>query len=62
MKLVSKILSVFLLSIGLLMIETAMLFGHRDKALDDLKAKYAPPPSAFVSGDGMDVHYRDEGD
>lgn len=38
-----------------------ILFGYRDKPVAELKAKYAPSPSAFVNIDGMDVHYRDEG-
>jgi pimeloyl-ACP methyl ester carboxylesterase len=32
-----------------------------DIPVDQLKAKYAPPPSQFLALDGMQVHYRDEG-
>ena len=38
-----------------------LLFGHRDIPLEKLKSKYAPPPSLFMPLDGMEVHYRDEG-
>ena len=38
-----------------------LLFGYRDVPMDDLMAKYAQAPSAFIRLDGMDVHYRDEG-
>ncbi len=33
----------------------------RDKSVRDLRAKWAPPPSTFLTIDGMDVHMRDEG-
>ncbi|MCU0419334.1 MAG: alpha/beta hydrolase [Cyclobacteriaceae bacterium] len=36
-------------------------YWKSDLPLDELKAKYAPPPSRFVRVQGMDVHYRDEG-
>jgi pimeloyl-ACP methyl ester carboxylesterase len=32
-----------------------------DLPLDQLKTRYAPPPSKFLALDGLDVHYRDEG-
>lgn len=32
-----------------------------DIPLEELKARWAPPPSRFVRVDGMDVHVRDEG-
>lgn len=38
-----------------------ILFGYKDKQVKDLKEKYAPSPSVFISVDGVDVHYRDEG-
>lgn len=40
----------------------ALFFGYQDISLQDLKAKYAPVTSSFISVDGMDVHFRDEGD
>ncbi len=56
-----KIFKVLLISIlGFILIVSA-LFGYRDKPLEELKLKYAQSPSAFIKMDGMDVHYRDEG-
>ena len=53
------------LGILLLLVTTisliCLLFGYTDKSVDDLKTKYAPPPSAFVSIMDMEVHYRNEG-
>jgi hypothetical protein len=37
-----------------------IFFGHRDIPLNELRAKYTNTAS-FVSVDGMDVHFRDEG-
>jgi pimeloyl-ACP methyl ester carboxylesterase len=61
MKLIVRIVTFLFIGLGLLAIVMALLFGHRDIPLDELKAKYAPAPSSFVSVDGMQVHYRDEG-
>lgn len=51
------------LGIGLLLLTAVLLgiFWTRDIPVEELKAKYAPPPSAFVEVMGMPVHYRDEG-
>ena len=38
-----------------------LLFGHRDIPLHELQSKYATAPSLFMPLDGMEVHYRDEG-
>ena len=38
-----------------------IFFGYKDIPLNKLKAKYATTPSEFINMDGMDVHYRDEG-
>jgi pimeloyl-ACP methyl ester carboxylesterase len=32
-----------------------------DRSVDELKVRWAPPPSQFVAIDGMSVHLRDEG-
>lgn len=32
-----------------------------DKPVEDLKARWAPPPSQFISVQGLNVHLRDEG-
>ena len=56
----SIIKSVCILSIvgGLLI---CICFGYFDLPIGQLKEKYALPPSAFMTIDGMDVHFRDEG-
>jgi pimeloyl-ACP methyl ester carboxylesterase len=61
MKLIVKILKIAFFSIAFLAIIIVLLFGYRDIPLEELKAKYAPKPSSFVSVGGMDVHFRDEG-
>ena len=61
MKLASRLIKIILFSIGLLVILIAVFFGYRDIPVDELKVKYANAPSSFISIDGMDVHYRDEG-
>ena len=43
------------------MILITVFFGYSDISLKVLKEKYATAPSAFINVDGMDVHYRDEG-
>lgn len=62
MKRFLKILKTTFLLIGVMVILVILLFGYRDIPLATLKAKYAQEPSAFVSVDGMDVHFRDEGE
>jgi pimeloyl-ACP methyl ester carboxylesterase len=61
MKLLSRLIKIILFSIGLLVILITVFFGYRDIPVDELKVKYAQSPSSFISIDGMDVHYRDEG-
>jgi len=58
----SKIIKIMLLGVGVLMIIIVSFFGYRDIPLEDLKAKYATGSSAFISVDGMEIHYRDEGE
>lgn len=62
MKLITRILKISLLAIGALILLIVLLFGHRDISLKDLKAKYSNEYSSFISVEGMNVHYRDEGD
>jgi pimeloyl-ACP methyl ester carboxylesterase len=51
-----------LLSLALLfLLGIVLFFGYRDIPLDDLKAKYSNAASSFISVNGMEVHYRDEG-
>jgi pimeloyl-ACP methyl ester carboxylesterase len=61
MKTVAKILKITLLLIVVLALFIVALYGHRDIPLEVLKEKHASVPSSYVSVDGMDVHYRDEG-
>lgn len=61
MNLLLKIGKILLFFILLLVVVSAIMFGHKDIPVDELKAKYAPSPSSFISVQGMDVHYRDEG-
>ena len=62
MKQLYKNLKVSAYVIGSLVIAVSVLFGYQDTPLDDLKEKYAKYPSTFTSIDGMEVHFRDEGD
>ena len=61
MKRLMKVLKRVLLSIVLVALVIIVFFGYRDIPINELKAKYAPAPSSFISVDGMDVHFRDEG-
>lgn len=49
------------LIIGVLLLLTLLFFGYKDIPLDILKEKYANTPSKFITVNGMEVHYRDEG-
>lgn len=62
MKLVTRILKIIILGLGVLVLLVSLFFGHGDIAVDDLKEAYAEAPSAFVPIDGMQVHYRDQGE
>ncbi|MFT5215984.1 MAG: pimeloyl-ACP methyl ester carboxylesterase [Glaciecola sp.] len=61
MKYLIKGLKVVLTFALLFVIAIMILFGHRDIPLNELKAKYTNTESSFISVDGMDVHFRDEG-
>jgi len=56
-----KIVKYFLSSLAGLLLLISLLFGRLNKSVDSLKDKYAQAPSAFVSVEGVEVHYRDEG-
>jgi len=58
MKSVFKILFLILATIVLIVI---VVFGYRDIPLETLKMKYGKAPSSFISIDGINIHYRDEG-
>ena len=57
-----KILKIFLCGFCFSAILILSLWGYQDIPLEELKTKYAPSPSTFISVNGMDVHFRDEGD
>jgi len=61
MKELMKILKRVLLSIVLIALLIIVLFGYRDIPMDELKLKYADTTSSFIPIDGMEVHFRDEG-
>lgn len=62
MKYCTKSLKI-IVSIALLAIVSIIFFfGHSDIPLRELKAKYTNTASSFISVNGMDVHFRDEGD
>ena len=52
----------FKISIPILVILIISLFGYQNIPIEQLKKKYAKSPSDFVKIDGMNVHYRDEGE
>jgi pimeloyl-ACP methyl ester carboxylesterase len=61
MKILSKIFRFTLIFICAATILICLFFGYRDKSVAELKPKYANAPSAFVEINGLNVHYRDEG-
>jgi pimeloyl-ACP methyl ester carboxylesterase len=61
MKYVIKDVKVLLTFAALISIGIVLFFGHQDIPLNELKAKYANTASSFISVNGMDVHFRDEG-
>jgi pimeloyl-ACP methyl ester carboxylesterase len=61
MNVLKKLSKITLAVLGLLALLALLFFGYQDIPLDKLKEKYAPAPSKFVSINGMEVHFRDEG-
>lgn len=61
MKTLFKLFKLFFFGLLALVVFVVVFYGYKDRPLDTLKTKYAPAPSAFVQLDGMEVHYRDEG-
>lgn len=45
----------------LIIIAIIVFFGHRDIPVNELKETYANSESSFISVNGMDIHFRDEG-
>ncbi len=62
MKFLIKSLKVILSCTALICLCIILFFGHRDIPLNELKAKYTNAASSFIAVNGMDVHFRDEGD
>jgi pimeloyl-ACP methyl ester carboxylesterase len=50
-----------LLAVLVLLLATGLYFYRADLPIDTLRAKYAGPPSQFITVDGLSVHFRDEG-
>ncbi|MEZ4849236.1 MAG: alpha/beta hydrolase [Bacteroidia bacterium] len=61
MKQLLLLIKILFSTIILFVLFTIIFWGYRDIPLDELKAQYAPTPSDFISVNGMEVHYRDEG-
>lgn len=61
MKHLFKALKLILTIVVIGILAIILLFGHSDIPLEELKAKYTNSASSFVAIDGMNVHYRDEG-
>ena len=61
MKLLIRIIKIIILIFGVLVFGVSLMFGYKDIPVEELKAVYAPAPSAFMKLDGMQVHYRDQG-
>ena len=62
MKYITKSIKIILTLTLLVIIGVTLFFGHGDIPLNELKATYANTSSSFISLNGMDVHFRDEGD
>lgn len=62
MKYLSRVLKVVLAVLVILASIIILLFGHRDIPLEELKKKYTNESSSFVDLEGIQVHFRDEGD
>jgi len=61
MKTVAKIFAGFVLVLSLLLGTFVALSWAPDQPVAELKARWAPPPSEFVTIGGLQVHLRDEG-
>ena len=61
MKRLAHVLLGLLLVSGLTLAAFVALNWAPDRPLDELKARWAPPPSQFVDVGGMSVHLRDQG-
>ena len=57
-----KTIKIILAFFALIIIGVILFFGHSDIPMDELKVKYTNSASSFIYVNGMNVHYRDEGD
>ncbi len=58
---VTKGMKIVLAFLILLSLAVILLFGYQDIPLHELKGKYANSASSFILVNGIDVHFRDEG-
>jgi pimeloyl-ACP methyl ester carboxylesterase len=61
MKRLTKFLKYVALTLSFSTALICIFFGYKDKSVEALKSKYAQAPSQFIEVNGMNVHYRDEG-
>ena len=61
MKYLIKISKIIFICLTIVITAVIIFFGHWDIPLEKLKAKYTNSASQFIKVNGMDVHYRDEG-
>ena len=61
MKYFSRGLKILVIFTVLITFVGLLFFGHQDIPLNQLKVKYAGTTSSFISVNGMDVHFRAEG-
>lgn len=47
--------------IGIALVAAVAALVRPDIPPEELKSRYAPPPSRFITVQGMEIHYRDEG-
>ena len=61
MKQLMKILKIVLSIIMISVLSIIILFSHKDIPLNELKLNYTNSDSSFININGINVHYRDEG-
>jgi pimeloyl-ACP methyl ester carboxylesterase len=60
-KMLFAVLGALLLAVGLIVALAVASVWAPDRPVDELKARWAPPPSTFLPLAGMSVHLRDQG-
>lgn len=61
MRILIRLILILLVMVLLALAATVAIFWAPDVPVDSLKARWAKPPSTFISVQGMQVHLRDEG-